>query len=246
MEDISSIGSGASNQEAIVPESAESPPEPATPATVFHERQRERRAMVELQLASRDVTDGPVLKAMGKVPRHAFIPPEAQAQAYGDHPVRIGHKQTISQPYIVGYMTQALSPQPAHKILEIGTGSGYQAAVLAELVAQVYTIEIVEPLGARARGVLDGLGYKNIHFRIGDGYAGWKEAAPFDGIMLTAAPPEIPQPLLDQLKMGGVMIAPVGRSNQELVRITRTADGFRRERVMGVRFVPMTGRAQDD
>jgi protein-L-isoaspartate(D-aspartate) O-methyltransferase len=165
--------------------------------------------------------------------------------AYNDHPVPIGLEQTISQPYIVAYMTEALAPKAGQRVLEIGTGSGYQAAVLAELVGLVYTIEIVATLGKRAHAQLDSMGYKNIHFRIGDGYKGWPEAAPFDAIMLTAAPPKIPQPLLDQLKVGGVMIAPVGKVDQELVRITRTAKGYTRERVMGVRFVPMTGEAQE-
>ena len=163
-----------------------------------------------------------------------------------DHPVPIGLRQTISQPYIVAYMTQELSLRPEQTVLEIGTGSGYQAAVLAEIAAQVFTIEIVEPLAKQARATLEDLGYTNIQYRVGDGYAGWPEAAPFDAIMLTAAPPEIPQPLLEQLAVGGVMIAPVGRGDQALVRVTRTADGYERERVLGVRFVPMTGRAQDE
>jgi protein-L-isoaspartate(D-aspartate) O-methyltransferase len=183
---------------------------------------------------------------MEKVPRHRFIPPEGQGLAYEDHPVSIGHRQTISQPYIVAYMTQALSPRPGQRVLEIGTGSGYQAAVLSEVVGEVYTIEIVAPLGERARATLEALGHDNISFRIGDGYAGWPEAAPFDAIMLTAAPPEIPKPLLDQLAVGGVMIAPVGRGHQELIKIHRTPDGFVPKSVMGVRFVPMTGRAQQD
>jgi protein-L-isoaspartate(D-aspartate) O-methyltransferase len=202
--------------------------------------------MVARQIAARGVDDARVLDAMRAVPRHRFIPADGRDIAYGDHPVPIGHRQTISQPYIVAYMTQALALQPGHKVLEIGTGSGYQAALLAEMAAQVYTIEIVAPLAERARTTLEALGYTNIHYRVGDGYVGWPEAAPFDAIMLTASPPTIPQPLLDQLAIGGVMIAPVGRGDQELVRITRTAQGLDRQRVMGVRFVPMTGRAQDD
>jgi len=201
--------------------------------------------MVYTQLLRRGIRSKAVLDTMKRVPRHLFIPEGRRHMAYEDHPVRIGLGQTISQPYIVAYMTEVLAPKPGQKVLEIGTGSGYQAAVLAELAGQVYTIEIVAPLGKRARGVLEKLGYKNIHFRIGDGYQGWSEAGPFDSIMLTAAPPSIPKPLLNQLKIGGVMIAPVGVHNQELVRITRTKKGFKRERVMGVRFVPMTGRAQE-
>lgn len=202
--------------------------------------------MVHTQLYRRGIRSKPVLNAMTTVPRHRFIPEEERYLAYGDHPVRIGHGQTISQPYIVAYMTEALMPSSKQKVLEIGTGSGYQAAILAELVHEVYTIEIVKPLAMTARQVLTRLGYKNIHFRVGDGYQGWSSAAPFDSIILTAAPPSIPQPLLDQLKVGGVMIAPVGRHSQEMVRIVRTRQGFKRERVMGVRFVPMTGRAQEE
>jgi protein-L-isoaspartate(D-aspartate) O-methyltransferase len=183
---------------------------------------------------------------MKKVPRHLFIPAAGQRVAYGDHPVAIGHRQTISQPYIVAYMTQALDPQPGDHILEIGTGSGYQAAVLAELAGRVKTIEIVAPLGARAKELLNRLGYTNIDFHVGDGYAGWPAGGSFDGIMLTAAPPKIPQPLLDQLKVGGSMVAPVGKGVQQLVHVTRTQDGFEKKIVMGVRFVPMTGKAQEE
>ena len=191
--------------------------------------------MVEKQLMRREIQSRSVLDTMMAVPRHAFIPEENREHAYEDRPVSIGHQQTISQPYIVAYMTEALAPKPDQRVLEIGTGSGYQAAVLAELVKEVYTIEIIAPLGERAREVLDELDYKNLHFRIGDGYAGWAEAAPFDAVILTAAPPEI----------GGVLLAPVGRNTQELVRMTRTAEGYHRERLLGVRFVPMTGRAQE-
>jgi len=210
------------------------------------EGQVARAKMVETQLMRRGLRDKRVLEVMGRVPRHLFIPAESRSMAYGDHPVGIGEGQTISQPYIVAYMTEALAPKPGQRVLEIGTGSGYQSAVLAELAGEVYTIEIVAPLARGARVLLDSLGYKNIRYRIGDGYQGWAEAAPFDAVILTAAPPKIPQPLLDQLKVGGVMIAPVGVGDQEMVRITKTTSGFTRERVMGVRFVPMTGRAMDE
>ncbi len=210
------------------------------------QRQAERTRMVDSQLASRGIKDPRILAVMKKIPRHAFIPPAGHRLAYRDHPVRIGHDQTISQPYIVGFMTEVLSPDEAHRVLEIGTGSGYQAAVLAELVKEVYTIEIVPPLAVRARKRLDQLGYKNIRYRIGDGYQGWPDAGPFDRIILTAAPPKIPAPLLAQLKLGGVMIAPIGRAAQALVKITRTKAGYTRESILPVRFVPMTGRAQKD
>jgi len=227
------------------PPHAEAHEEPAPPQPLENDRAEERKRMVEKQLMRREIQSRSVLDTMMAVPRHAFIPEENREHAYEDRPVSIGHRQTISQPYIVAYMTEALAPKPDQRVLEIGTGSGYQAAVLAELVKEVYTIEIIAPLGERAREVLDELDYKNIHFRIGDGYAGWAEAAPFDAVILTAAPPEIPQPLLDQLKIGGVLLAPVGRNTQELVRMTRTAEGYHRERLLGVRFVPMTGRAQE-
>ncbi len=202
-----------------------------------------RSRMVKKQLARRDIVNQKVLKAMGKVERHKFVPERLVDRAYEDHPLPIGHDQTISQPYIVAFMTQAIKPKPEHKVLEIGTGSGYQAAVLAELVKDVYTIEIVEPLGKEAALLLESLGYKNIHARIGDGYDGWPEHAPFDAIMLTAAPPKVPQPLLDQLKTGGVLIAPVGTHYQELKLYTKTEDGVISEDVLPVRFVPMTGKA---
>ena len=208
------------------------------------ERERERGEMVRQQIAARGIDDEAVLRAMQRVPRHRFMHPDTRGVAYGDHPAPIGYQQTISQPYIVAYMTDALDLTAEHKVLEIGTGSGYQAAVLAEVAGEVFTIEIVEPLARRARETLESLGYENIRYRVGDGYAGWAEAAPFDAIMLTAAPPEIPQPLLEQLAIGGVMIAPVGRERQELIKVTRSDAGFSRTRVMGVRFVPMTGRAQ--
>lgn len=201
--------------------------------------------MVEHQIRARGVSDARVLRAMGKVPRHRFVPEAQRASAYADHPLPIGHEQTISQPFIVAFMTEALGLSSDHRVLEIGTGSGYQAAVLAELAREVMTIEIVEPLARQARDVLSALGYCNIRFKVGDGYQGWPQLAPFDAIILTAAPETIPKPLLAQLrKPGGVLVAPVGlQGEQELVRMVRTETGFSREVLLDVRFVPMTGRA---
>ncbi len=204
-----------------------------------------RRRMVEEQIRARGVENGRVLAAMLEVPRHRFVPESMRGQAYEDHPLPIGLGQTISQPYIVGLMTELLDLKPTDKILEIGTGSGYQAAVLSRLVSEVYTIEIVRPLGEQAGRTLSELGYRNIRTRIGDGYQGWQEAAPFDGIVVTAAPPQVPKPLLDQLKTGGNLVVPVGDSWQDLTVFTKEADGsFRKRNVLPVRFVPMTGEAQ--
>ena len=197
-----------------------------------------RAHMVRSQLAERDITDARVLAAMGSVPRHLFVEPEYHNQAYNDHPLPIGHDQTISQPYIVAYMTQAIGPQPNQRVLEIGTGSGYQAAVLAELVAMVYTIEIVAPLAAAAKALCQQLGYDNVRFRTGDGYNGWPEHAPFDAIIVTAAPDHIPPALVEQLATGGRMIIPVGTSYQELIVVEKTATGTITRQVMAVRFVP--------
>ena len=208
------------------------------------ERVVEREAMVKRQLTARDIHDKRVLDAMRRVPRHLFIPENGRREAYQDHPVPIGLRQTISQPYIVAYMTQALKLQPDDSVLEIGTGSGYQAAILGELVREVYSIEIIPQLGERSKKLLSKLDYGNIEVRIGDGYKGWPDKAPFDAIIVTAAPPQVPQPLLDQLKVGGRMIIPVGKFNQGLLLITRTATGYDRRNVMPVRFVPMTGEAQ--
>ncbi|MBM4372451.1 MAG: protein-L-isoaspartate(D-aspartate) O-methyltransferase [Deltaproteobacteria bacterium] len=202
--------------------------------------------MVAEQLEARDITDPRVLQAMRRVPRHLFVPEPLRDQAFGDHPLPIGHQQTISQPYIVASMTQALEIQPGHRVLEIGTGSGYQAAVLAELGAQVFSIEIVAPLAARARETLASLGLDGIRLRTGDGWAGWPEEAPFDRIMLTAAPEDVPPPLLEQLAPGGLLIAPLGRGTQDLVLVRRTETGWERKVLYGVRFVPMTGRARND
>lgn len=209
------------------------------------DRSDERRRMVEAQLAERGVNDERVLAAMERVPRHRFVPEEMRPHAYEDRPLPIGHGQTISQPFVVGFMTQALELEGDERVLEIGTGSGYQAAVLAELVREVWTIEILEPLAERARAVLADLGHENAHVRCGDGYLGWPERASFDAILVTAAPDHVPQPLLDQLAVGGRMILPVGDSRQELVLIRRTRGGYEREEVLPVRFVPMTGLAEE-
>ena len=206
------------------------------------DRSSERRRMVAEQLRNRDVKDARVLSAMEKVPRHRFMPEGVREEAYGDHPVPIGHGQTISQPYIVGFMTEALDVQPEHRVLEIGTGSGYQAAILGELAGEVYTIEIVEPLAERARRTLEEQGYKNVHVRAGNGYNGWPEKAPFDRIMVTAAPDEVPPALIEQLKVGGIMAIPVGTLFQELRILRRTAEGMETLKTLPVRFVPMTGK----
>ena len=202
---------------------------------------RARDAMVREQIEDRGVRDEKVLAAMRKVERHRFVPESLQKSAYTDQPLPIGHRQTISQPYIVAYMTEALELKPSDRVLEIGTGSGYQAAVLAELVKEVYSIEIVEPLAKEAAERLKNLGYQNIHLRTGNGYRGWPEAAPFDAIMITAAPERMPQALLDQLAQGGRLVAPVGTLFQELVRVRRTSRGFEEEKLLPVRFVPMVG-----
>ncbi len=201
-----------------------------------------REQMVRTQIEARNVRDSRVLAAMRRVPRHKFVPKSEERAAYSDSPLPIGWGQTISQPYIVAYMTEQLDVQPGDTVLEIGTGSGYQAAILGELAAQVYTIEIVEPLCKLARAKLAELGYKNVQVRCGDGYKGWPEHAPFDAIIVTAAPEKVPQALIDQLKVGGRMILPVGRYYQELVLITKNKDGtITRKKLLPVRFVPMTG-----
>jgi protein-L-isoaspartate(D-aspartate) O-methyltransferase len=204
-----------------------------------------RRRMVDEQVRARGVDDRRVLKAMETVPRHLFVPDDVRARAYDDRPLPIGSGQTISQPYIVGLMTDLLDVGPGDKVLEIGTGSGYQAAVLSRLVSDVYTIEIVGPLGEQARRTLQNLGYANVHARIGDGYKGWPEAAPFDAIVVTAAPPQVPKPLLDQLAVGGNLVVPEGEWWQDLTVYTKQRDGsFLKRKELPVRFVPMTGEAQ--
>lgn len=199
-----------------------------------------REQMVRQQIERRGVRNRAVLRAMREVPRHLFVPEPLRRSSYEDHPLPIGHGQTISQPYIVAAMTEMLDPQPADRVLEIGTGSGYQAAVLARLVRHVYTIELVEPLGRQALARLAELGYGNVTVRIGDGYEGWPQEAPFDKVMLTAAPPEVPQKLIDQLKPGGRLVAPVGTGWQELVVIEKDSKGgVRRRTEFPVMFVPM-------
>jgi protein-L-isoaspartate(D-aspartate) O-methyltransferase len=206
---------------------------------------RARERMVRDQIAARDVKDAKTLAAMRRVPRHLFVPPAVVHQAYDDHPLPIGHGQTISQPYIVAFMTEALGLRGGETVLEVGTGSGYQAAVLAEIAARVYTIEIVEPLAAEARERLRRLGHANVEVRAGDGYLGWPEAAPFDAIMVTAAAPRIPEPLKAQLRDGGRLVLPVGEEWQELALVTRHADRFDEKRILPVRFVPMTGKVRE-
>lgn len=198
-----------------------------------------RQRMVKDQIERRGITDKRVLDAMRKVKRHLFIPAYLRNAAYDDKPLPIGLAQTISQPYIVAYMTQAARVGPNDRILEVGTGSGYQAAVLAEIVKEVYTIEILLPLADSARLRLEKMGYKNIKVKRGDGYKGWREYAPFDAIIVTAAPPEIPEELTSQLKIGGRMVVPIGRFYQELYLITRTKSGFEKEALLPVAFVPM-------
>jgi protein-L-isoaspartate(D-aspartate) O-methyltransferase len=200
----------------------------------------QRNRMVERQLKARDIKDERVLAAMGKVPREAFVPVESRAASYEDGPLPIGYDQTISQPYIVAFMTQQLRLKSSDRVLEIGTGSGYQAAILAELVAEVYSIEIVEPLARNAEAALARLSYKNVHVKIGDGYKGWPEAAPFDAIIVTCAPDKVPQPLTDQLKDGGRMVIPVGKRFAQQLYLLEKKNGQLKESVtLPVRFVPM-------
>jgi protein-L-isoaspartate(D-aspartate) O-methyltransferase len=203
-----------------------------------------RERMVFYQLQSRDIHDPRVLAAMRKVPRHEFVPADLRQSAYEDSALPLEMGQTISQPYIVAFMTQALELRGTERVLEVGTGLGYQAAILAETAAEVYTIEILSQLQEKSRAILGKLGYQNIHFRVGDGYLGWPEHAPFDCIIVTAAPEDVPQPLLDQLADGGRMIIPLGSMNQELVIFKKEKSGITRRSTIPVRFVPMTGKAQ--
>ena len=198
--------------------------------------------MVDEQLRARGIRDPRVLDAMTRVPRHLFVPDAERGEAYEDHPLPIGHGQTISQPYIVAFMSEALRLEPTHRVLEIGTGSGYQAAVLAELAGEVFTIEIIEALASRAKQTLSDAGYRNVTVRAGNGYLGWPEHAPYDRIMVTAAPDEVPPALVEQLKMDGLMAIPVGTSWQELRILQRTASGMETLATLPVRFVPMTGK----
>ena len=209
-------------------------------------RQAERDRMVDEQIIPRGIKDPVVLAAMRHIPRHRFVPAFYSAFAYNDGPLPIGYGQTISQPSLVALMTEALALQGAKKVLEVGTGSGYQAAVLAEIVPNVFTIEIVEPLATEAAQTLAELGYRNIHTRVGDGYRGWPEEAPFDAIIVTAAPDHVPQPLLDQLAIGGRLILPVGRYYQTLELHRRTAEGYERKIISLVRFVPLVREGQQE
>jgi protein-L-isoaspartate(D-aspartate) O-methyltransferase len=207
---------------------------------------RERERMVKDQIERRGIRDKLVLEAMRSVPRERFVDLEDRGYAFHDGPLSIGHGQTISQPYIVAYMTEMLELTGGDRVLEIGTGSGYQTAILAEIASEVYTIEIVEELSARAQELLGELGYSNIRFRAGDGSLGWPEAAPFDAIMVTAAPDRAPERLVEQLAEGGRMIVPVGRYEQYLELLVRRGERVERRELLGVRFVPMTGRVQTD
>lgn len=202
--------------------------------------------MVREQIEARGVRDPRVLEAMRSVARHEFVPAGMRDQAYEDYPLPIAAGQTISQPYIVALMSELAAVAPGDKVLEVGTGSGYQAAVLDAMGADVYSIEIVVTLAVTAAERLKRLGYERVHVRHGDGYAGWVEHAPFDAVIVTAAPPRIPEPLKEQLAVGGKLVVPVGEAYQELVVVERSADGLRETRDIPVRFVPMTGRAQQE
>jgi protein-L-isoaspartate(D-aspartate) O-methyltransferase len=201
--------------------------------------QAERQRMVDRDIAAQGIRDPAVLAAMRRVPRHLFVPPAIRRRAYDDQPLPIGFDQTISQPYIVAYMTEALRPAREHVVLEIGTGSGYQAALLAELVREVLTIEIVPELADRARQTLAQAGYRNVQVRTGNGYLGWPERAPFQRIIVTAAPATLPQALVDQLAIGGLMVVPVGRDAQQMTIVTKNERGITQSKTIPVRFVPM-------
>jgi protein-L-isoaspartate(D-aspartate) O-methyltransferase len=205
----------------------------------------QRQHMVQQQLNTRGINDQRVLAAMAKVPREEFVPSESRVASYEDGPLPIGYGQTISQPYIVAFMTEQLRPKPSDRVLEVGTGSGYQAAILAELVSDVYSIEIVEPLAKNGEATLQRLGYKNVHVKIGDGYKGWPETAPFDAIIVTCAPDKVPQPLVDQLKDGGRMVIPVGdKFAQQLYLLEKKNGQLKQSATLPVRFVPMTSEAE--
>lgn len=213
----------------------------------FSERQSERYQLVKEGVKKQGVNDPQVLEAMRNVPRHLFVPNHYRHYAYQNRPLPIGHNQTISQPFIVAYTTQMLELEAGEKVLEIGTGSGYQAAVMSEITAHIFTIEIVEPLAKQAQKRFDALGYNTIQTKIGDGYEGWPKYAPFDAIILTAAPEEIPDPLIEQLAPGGILVAPVGKKGgtQMLTKVTKMADGeIKIQQELPVRFVPMTGKSK--
>ncbi|MHC4198635.1 MAG: protein-L-isoaspartate(D-aspartate) O-methyltransferase [Planctomycetota bacterium] len=221
-------------------------PEEQSALVGAEERVAEREAMVKRQIARRGVRDKNVLRACLDVPRHRFVPARLQREAYADYPLPIGRDQTISQPYIVALMTGAAGVQPGEKVLEVGTGSGYAAAVASRIAREVYTIEIIKELAQSAKKKLSALGVSNVHVRAGDGYRGWPKKAPFDAIIVTAAPDHVPQPLKDQLAVGGKLVIPVGPQSgiQQLLVFTRTPKGIRRKTLIPVRFVPMTGEAQ--
>ncbi|MDD8015125.1 MAG: protein-L-isoaspartate(D-aspartate) O-methyltransferase [Acidobacteriota bacterium] len=202
-----------------------------------YESARER--MVEFQIRNRGIQDARVLRAMSRIPRHLFLADELKAYAYADEPLPIGEGQTISQPYIVAYMTEVLKLLGNEKVLEIGTGSGYQTAVLAELARDVYTVELISRLSIRAQEKLRAMGYQNVHFKVGDGSEGWPDFAPFDAIIVTAAPSSVPRSLESQLGVPGRMVIPVGSEFQELILVTRKKRGFKRQRLLSVRFVPL-------
>lgn len=218
------------------------PPQPTTTLDVEHDL---RERMVKEQIEARGIKDERVLEAMRSVPRHLFVPEDSRRRAYGDHPLPIGYEVTISQPYIVALMSELAELKPGQRVLEIGTGSGYQTAVLAQMGAEVYSIEIIEPLATSSTALLAELGYSNATVRHGDGYAGWPEHAPFDAIVVTAAPPRIPDTLREQLAEGGRLVLPVGeRWSQQLMVIRRTQAGYEEHNVIPVAFVPMTGQVQ--
>lgn len=204
----------------------------------------QRRAMVE-RLRQRGITQPEVLASMEKVPRHLFVPESLRSQAYADEVLSLGSGRTIYEPHVVALMTSLLDLQKGDKVLEVGTGSGYHAAVLARLAREVYSVEIVPPVASQARQRLQALGYHNIEIRVGDGYQGWAEKAPFDAILLAVAPPHIPKPLIDQLRVGGRMVVPVGGLLQDLLVITKTEDGLEKRTVIPVKLAPMTGKVRD-
>lgn len=204
----------------------------------------QRRAMVE-RLRQRGITQPEVLASMEKVPRHLFVPESLRSQAYADEVLPLGSGRTIYEPHVVALMTSLLDLQKGDKVLEVGTGTGYHAAVLARMAREVYSVEIVPPVASQARQRLQALGYHNIEIRVGDGYQGWAEKAPFDAILLAVAPPHIPKPLIDQLRVGGRMVVPVGGLLQDLLVITKTADGLEKRTVIPVKLEPMTGKVRD-
>ena len=219
------------------------PAMPDAPTTADDAYREARLRMVRDQIERRGVREPRVLEAMRTVPRHLFVPEALRSRAYEDNPLPIGEGQTISQPYIVAFMTEAVRPGAGDRILEVGTGSGYQAAVLASVVSRVVSVEILPELASSSRARLLDLGYRNVTVRQGDGFRGWPEQAPFDGIVVTAAPGSVPQPLVEQLRVGGRLVIPVGDAEQQLIRVTRTETGVERETLLPVRFVPMTGEA---